>query len=162
MHPLAVTQVLALLVLANSMPVVAKKILGDRFAWPLDFGLKLPDGHRLFGASKTIRGVALAVSSCWAGAPLIGLEADLGARIAALAMAGDLLSSFIKRRLRLPPSSQALGLDQIPESLLPLLACIDPLDLTMYDIAAGVVIFLVGELLLSRLLFRIHLRDRPY
>ncbi|HME27949.1 MAG TPA: CDP-archaeol synthase [Acetobacteraceae bacterium] len=153
---------LALLVLANSMPVVAKKILGDRFAWPLDFGLKLPDGHRLFGASKTIRGVALAVSSCWAGAPLIGLEADLGARIAALAMAGDLLSSFIKRRLRLPPSSQALGLDQIPESLLPLLACIDPLDLTMYDIAAGVVIFLVGELLLSRLLFRIHLRDRPY
>jgi CDP-2,3-bis-(O-geranylgeranyl)-sn-glycerol synthase len=106
--------------------------------------------------------VALAVSSCWAGAPLIGLEADLGARIAALAMAGDLLSSFIKRRLRLPPSSQALGLDQIPESLLPLLACIDPLDLTMYDIAAGVVIFLVGELLLSRLLFRIHLRDRPY
>jgi hypothetical protein len=69
---------------------------------------------------------------------------------------------FLKRRLNLPPSSQALGLDQIPESLLPLLACIDPLDLTMYDIATSVVISLVGELLISRLLFRMHLRDQPY
>jgi len=30
------------------------------------------------------------------------------------------------------------------------------------DIAAGVAIFLVGELLLSRLLFKAHLRDEPY
>jgi hypothetical protein len=52
MHPLAVAQVLTLLLLVNSAPAVAKKILGDRFAWPLDFGIELPDGHRLFGASK--------------------------------------------------------------------------------------------------------------
>jgi hypothetical protein len=67
MHPLAVAQVLTLLLLVNSAPAVAKKILGDRFAWPLDFGIELPDGHRLFGASKTIHGVALAVFSGWAG-----------------------------------------------------------------------------------------------
>jgi hypothetical protein len=36
---------------------------------------------------------------------------------------GAPLSSFIKRRLALVPSSQAIGLDQIPESLFPLLAC---------------------------------------
>jgi hypothetical protein len=53
MHPLAVAQVLTLLLLVNSAPAVAKKILGDRFAWPLDFGIELPDGHRLFGASNT-------------------------------------------------------------------------------------------------------------
>jgi hypothetical protein len=82
--------------------------------------------------------------------------------VALLAMAGDLLSSFLKRRRGLPPSSQALGLDQIPESLLPQFACIDPLGLTIADIVAGVVIFLVGELLLSRLLFKLKLRDRPY
>jgi CDP-2,3-bis-(O-geranylgeranyl)-sn-glycerol synthase len=34
--------------------------------------------------------------------------------------------------------------------------------LTAIDIAAGVAIFLVGELLLSRLLFQVHLRDEPY
>ncbi len=162
MHPIAVVQVLALVTLANSAPVVAKKILGDRFGWPLDFGIELPDGYRLFGHSKTIRGVLLGVLFSWAGAPLIGLEPGLGARVGALAMAGDLLSSFVKRRMNRPPSSRAIGLDQIPESLFPLLACIDRLSLTAWDIAAGVSIFLVGELLISRLLFRIGLRDRPY
>ena len=39
----------------------------------------------------------------------------IGLLVAATAMAGDLLSSFLKRRLALAPSSQAIGLDQIPE-----------------------------------------------
>ena len=77
-------------------------------------------------------------------------------------MAGDLFSSFVKRRLNLPPSSQALGLDQIPESLLPMLACRDALSLTVIDIALGLGVFFAGELVLSRLLFRAHLRDEPY
>ena len=162
MHPVAVAQILGLITLANSVPVVAKNILGDRFAWPLDFGLRLGDGYRLFGASKTIRGVFLGVFITWLTAPLIGVGHWLGAGVGALAMTGDLLSSFIKRRMVRPPSSQALGLDQIPESLLPLLACIGPFGLTLTDILAGTIIFLVGELLLSRLLFRFHLRDRPY
>jgi len=34
--------------------------------------------------------------------------------------------------------------------------------LTAADIALGVGIFFVGELIVSRLLYRIHLRDRPY
>jgi CDP-2,3-bis-(O-geranylgeranyl)-sn-glycerol synthase len=82
--------------------------------------------------------------------------------VAGTAMAGDLFSSFVKRRLNLPPSSQALGLDQIPESLLPMLACRDALSLTAADIVVGVAIFFVGELVLSRLLFNAHLRDEPY
>ncbi len=77
-------------------------------------------------------------------------------------MAGDLFSSFVKRRLNFPPSSQAIGIDQVPESLLPMLACRDALALTAADIALGVGIFFVGELIVSRLLYRIHLRDRPY
>ena len=77
-------------------------------------------------------------------------------------MAGDLCSSFLKRRMNMAPHSMALGLDQIPESLFPLLACQSLLGLTVLDIAAGVASFLVGELLLSRLLFRLHVRDRPY
>jgi CDP-2,3-bis-(O-geranylgeranyl)-sn-glycerol synthase len=77
-------------------------------------------------------------------------------------MAGDLLSSFLKRRLGLPPSSKASGFDQIPESLFPLLACQLPLSLTAVDILTGTAIFFVGEVLLSRVLFRLHVRDRPY
>ena len=77
-------------------------------------------------------------------------------------MAGDLLSSFLKRRLNLPSSSQAIGLDQVPESLFPILACRDALSLTIADIALGVGVFFVGELILSRFLFQVHLRDEPY
>jgi CDP-2,3-bis-(O-geranylgeranyl)-sn-glycerol synthase len=159
---MAFAQVLAMLTLANGVPVLAKKVLGDHFAWPLDFGLELPDGRRLFGVSKTIRGALLAVGACWASAPLFGLQANLGLQIAVLAMAGDLLTSFLKRRLNWPPSSRALGLDQIPESLLPLLSCVGPLGLTLSDVTAGTIIFFTGELLISRLLFWLHVRDQPY
>ena len=49
-------------------------------------------------------------------------------------MTGDLFSSFIKRRFGSAPSSQALGLDQIPESLLPLVACSFILPISIADI----------------------------
>jgi CDP-diglyceride synthetase len=161
-HPLAIMQAMVLLAVANGAPVVAKKILGRRFATPLDGGLRFLDGHPLFGASKTVRGIVIAVLATAAAAPAVGLDWSTGALAGIAALAGDLLSSFIKRRLNLPPSSKATGLDQIPESLLPLLACRAALSLSLLDIAAGVAIFFVGEVALSRLLFRAHLRDRPY
>ena len=77
-------------------------------------------------------------------------------------MAGDLLSSFIKRRLNRPPSSRATGLDHIPESLLPLLACQHALMLTVADIGIVVGAFFAGAVVLSRLLYRLGLRDEPY
>jgi hypothetical protein len=162
MHPLAILQMIVLLTLANGTPVVAKKVLGSRCSWPLDGGVRFLDGGPLVGASKTIRGVVLAVAATTAGAPLIGLDWRVGALAGSAAMAGDLLSSFTKRRLDRPASSRATGLDQIPESLLPLLACSTLMPLSVADIAAGVVVFFVGEVLLSRLLYRFRLRDRPY
>ncbi len=86
----------------------------------------------------------------------------MGALFAAASMAGDLLSSFIKRRLGMPPSSMALGLDQLPESLLPLLLCWQALNLDIPTAIVILVLFIVGELVLSKLLFRLHVRDRPY
>ena len=77
-------------------------------------------------------------------------------------MAGDLFSSFIKRRLGLQPSSKVVGLDQIPESLFPLLVCRQALSLTVLDIGFGTAIFFIGEMVLSRVLFRLHVRDRRY
>jgi CDP-2,3-bis-(O-geranylgeranyl)-sn-glycerol synthase len=77
-------------------------------------------------------------------------------------MAGDLLSSFLKRRMALPPSSRASGLDQLLEALFPLLACRNLLSLTMTDIATGVGLFFIGEVLLSRVFYALRLRDRPY
>jgi hypothetical protein len=95
-------------------------------------------------------------------APIVSFDLTIGATVAGAAMVGDLFSSFVKRRLNFPSSSQAFGLDQIPESLFPMLACRDALSLTAVDIALVVLFFLVGEVVLSRLLFRAHLRDEPY
>jgi len=77
-------------------------------------------------------------------------------------MSGDLLSSFVKRRMKLPASSRAIGLDQVPECLFPLLACRRALSLTISDTAVVVVTFFVGEILISRILYKLRLRDRPY
>ena len=162
MHLFSILQAMVLLTLANGTPVIAKRIFGQSFALPLDAGLKFFDGRPLFGPSKTIRGILFSVLVTTASAPLIGLDLTVGVIAASAAMAGDLLSSFVKRRLNFTPSSQALGLDQLPESLLPLLVCRDALSLTAVDIVLGVGIFFVGKLVLSRILYRAHLRDEPY
>lgn len=162
MQYLLILQLLVLMTLANGTPIVAKKIFGPRFCFPLDAGTIFVDGRRLFGHSKTIRGIVVSILVTAASAPLIGMDLTIGAIVAGAAMAGDLFSSFVKRRLNLPPSGQALGLDQVPESLFPMLACRDALSLTIADIALGVGIFLIGALILSRLLFRARLRDEPY
>jgi len=162
MQFLHILQILVLLTFANGTPIVAKKIFGSRFALPLDAGIIFFDGRPVFGASKTMRGIVVSILITSAIAPFIGLDLTIGAIVASSAMAGDLFSSFVKRRLNFPPSSQALGLDQVPESLFPMLACRDALLLTIADIALGVGIFFIGELILSRLLFRAHLRDEPY
>src|SRR5215831_5236302 len=92
--PWRILQLLALLVLANGAPVAAKKVLGERFAYPLDGGAAFVDGRPLFGQSKTIRGVVFAVLAATIGAPLVGLEWQIGFLVGSLAMAGDLTSSF--------------------------------------------------------------------
>ena len=162
MQLLHILQLLVLMTLANGAPIVAKKIFGPRFSFPLDAGTVFFDGRPLFGPSKSIRGILVSVLITTASAPLIGLDLTIGAIVAGAAMAGDLFSSFVKRRLNSPPSSHALGLDQVPESLFPMLACRDALSLTIADIALGVGIFFIGALILSRFLFRTHLRDEPY
>jgi hypothetical protein len=161
-QPFVILQLLVLLLLANGTPLIAKKILGDRYSYPLDGNLRFADGQPLFGRSKTLRGVALAILVTMAGAPVIGLGWQAGLLVGTFAMVGDLASSFSKRRLKLPPSARASGLDQVPESLFPLLACRNLLSLTAADIAICVAMFFVGEVLLSRLLYAWRLRDRPY
>lgn len=160
--PIIELKLLVLLIIGNGVPILAHKLLGERWAYPLDAGLLFVDGQPLLGESKTLRGVLCAIVMTGAAAPLLGLAVAQGCLLGALAMLGDLLSSFIKRRLTLRRSSMALGLDQVPESLLPLLLMKDPLGLTWFGILRTVVLFFVLELVLSRLLFWLRIRNTPY
>ena len=157
-----IAQLIVLLTVANGTPVIAAKILGNNSALPLDGNVTLFDGKPLFGSSKTLRGVLLSILLTTACAPLIGLDWVVGSVVALTAMIGDLFSSFAKRRLGMADSSQFTGLDQIPESLLPLLVCMFLLPLTLIDVAIVTTIFFVGALVLSRILFKLNIRDRPY
>lgn len=160
--PLIALKVLLLLLAANGSPVLAKRLLGSRFAVPVDGGCRFLDGRPLFGPSKTLRGLVLSIAVTALVAALLGLPWTLGVGFAAASMAGDLLSSFLKRRLNVPPSGQALGLDQIPEALLPVWLYRESLGVDAWGILLLVMLFTVGELLLSRVMFRLGIREQPY
>lgn len=157
-----ILQLLVLLTVANSAPVVIKSIFGGTAAWPLDFDCQLRDGEPLLGKSKTIRGVAGAILCAAASAPLIGLNWRIGALTASGAMAGDLTSSFIKRRLGMRASSMARGLDQIPEALFGVLAARAAIPVGVADIIIVTLVFFGGQVVVSRGAHAIGLRDEPY
>jgi CDP-2,3-bis-(O-geranylgeranyl)-sn-glycerol synthase len=161
-HFLVIIRILILLGVANGTPIIATRLLGKRFNAPLDGGLKFPDGRPLLGTSKTVRGLVLSVVCTTLAALLLGFDWIIGAGLASASMIGDLLSSFVKRRLGLRAHSQAFGLDQIPESLLPLLVLRQQLGLGYDDIAIIVAAFVVLELVLSHLLYKLHIRSQPY
>ena len=115
MQPLLIAKLIVLMSVANGTPVLLKRLIGNRLSQPIDGGIHFVDGRRLLGPSKTIRGALVSVGLTTAAAPLLGLDAAIGALVGAGAMLGDLLSSFVKRRLGFAPSSRLTGFDQIPE-----------------------------------------------
>jgi CDP-2,3-bis-(O-geranylgeranyl)-sn-glycerol synthase len=159
---LYLASLLLLLWVANGAPIIAAKIFGHRFASPLDGGLRFIDQRPLFGKSKTWRGVLAAVVCTFPVALLSGMEWGFALAFPVLAMGGDLCSSFVKRRLKIAPSSRAVLLDQIPESLLPvgLLVVYDrlPMSQALLLIAA----FVLSDVVFSRILYRWHIRRKPY
>ena len=155
-------RLLLLLGVANSAPIAARRLLADRWAAPLDGGLNFVDGRPLLGPGKTIRGVVVAVVATALASWALGMSPQVGALLGAVSMAGDALASFVKRRLGVAPSGRATGLDQVPESLLPLLAVQGMLDLSAVQILAVTIAFFILEIPLARWAFRLGLRERPY
>lgn len=159
MHEL---KLLLLLIIANGTPILAYKLLGDQWNMPVDARLRFFDGRALLGSSKTIRGILSSLLVTALVAPLFELTVIQGALLAFFSMCGDLCSSFFKRRLGISPSEMALGIDQIPEALFPLLIMQHQLQLTYESIAVIVVIFFIAELVISRILYYLRIRNRPY
>ena len=153
---------LTLLLIANGSPVVTRALLGHRCRWPLDGGLLFVDGHRILGKSKTLVGVMTALSTSALAAPLLGQSWQIGILIGAASMLGDAFSSFIKRRLHMAPGTRALGLDQIPESLLAMLACKVPLGLSWLQVLMLALAFMLADLIISRTFYHLGIRHHPH
>lgn len=86
---------------------------------PIDGGKKLSDGFRIFGDGKTTQGFLLGLL----GGIIIGLIQNfiwgrpggwtISILLALGALLGDLVGSFLKRRMGLRRGSSAIGLDQL-------------------------------------------------
>lgn len=146
---LSVLELVLLLVIANGTPFLVRLLFGGRIDLALDGNLELPDGRPLFGPSKTVRGLLSAVLMTALLAPLFALTPLQGAGFGMLAMLGDLLSSFTKRRLDIMISHSAPLLDQLPESLLPLLVMQPVLAVSLGEILLATVVFVLFDLLVS-------------
>lgn len=153
---------LLLLLSANGAPILAARVMGQRMSLSCDFGLKFIDGQRLLGSSKTWRGLLASILLTSLLAYFAGLKWQTGAIVAAYAMLGDLIASFCKRRMRLPSSHKATGLDQIPEALLPLLYLQTQNPMLASDVLWLLLAFFILDKALSRLLFRLKIRVQPY
>ena len=150
MMDLIYLKLLFLIVLANLAPVMGHRLLQDRFAHPLDCGWRFVDGRPLLGPSKTWRGYLFAIPVTIIGAWVVGLDLHTGLVFSLAALLGDSVTSFIKRRIGRVSGARAFGLDQVLESLLPLLLVWPRFELALWGIVGVVVAFLLLNLLFWR------------
>jgi CDP-diglyceride synthetase len=147
---------------ANGSPIIGRWMMNGYWEMPIDGGAVFIDGRPILGTSKTYRGLACSLVGTLLAGALVGLSWKISLIVGALAMMGDCLSSFVKRRLGYPSGAKALGLDQIPESLLPMLGLWNVLNLSVLGLGLTVVIFVVAELVLSPIGHKLHIRKQPY
>jgi CDP-2,3-bis-(O-geranylgeranyl)-sn-glycerol synthase len=162
MNSIFIIKALLLLLVANGAPILARRIFDQRFNQPIDGGIIFFDGKPILGPKKTYRGLIASIIMTSLAAVILNLPAWTGTLVALFSMLGDLLSSFTKRRLGFYSSDKSLGIDQIPESLLPLWLLHDELGLNALDVLVIVVTFFFLGLFLSRILFYLNIRDRPH
>ena len=143
-------------------PVIARMMLHDRLTVPVDCGLSFVDGRLLLGPRKTVVGLLSSALATTLVALILGVSWQSGLLVAVGAMVGDLLSSFIKRRLGVAPHGVVLGLDQFPEALLPLLLLKAQFALDGWNFVIILAGFCVTEWCLSYLVDRFDLlRTKP-
>jgi len=135
-------KVIGFLIWVNLLPPVATLILGERFNKPLDGNSLWIDHHPVFGPHKTVRGIVISFFGGIAIAPLLEVTFWVAGIASLLVMTGDLLSSFIKRRLSIPSGKNITVLDQIFESLFPTLFLMQYMHLTLWQIIVILLCFI--------------------
>lgn len=148
---------------ANATPIV---LGGGR---PIDAGKKFTDGRPIFGAGKTVQGFIAGLAAGTFVGLLQGIAAGTLSRYLALgfllalgALLGDLLGSFIKRRLGIKRGGLAPGLDQLSFVVVALLAA-SPLALPSWEIVLTIIITTLPIHLATNFGgYKLGLKSKPY
>ncbi len=166
---------------ANGSPPVISKLL-NRECTPIDFGKNFIDGRRILGDGKTIEGFIGGVLSGYSISLIIysiilaivpeNVIKNLNILIldpvnvlilSTLALLGDLVGAFIKRRLGLARGAPAPILDQLDFLIFPLLYMYYILhiyDLYVYIIAPIFTIFM--HLFTNFIAYLMRVKDVPW
>ncbi len=153
---------------ANASPVIFG---GGK---PIDFGRKFLDGKPIFGSHKTYRGfvsgLLIGTFVGWAQetlAPSAGLPQGStfsGFALSLGALIGDLMGSFIKRRLNLKPGAPLPIIDQMDFVFFALLfaliaepSLLSPLEIILIIILTGPI-----HILVNFIAYLLHVKTNPW
>ena len=145
----------------NFAPPLAAYFLESKWGYPLDGGLNFFDGQPLLGRHKTLRGLFAALATGMLAGYILGWGWWLGFLAAMLSMCGDLGSSFLKRRLKLPSGSDVPGLDQFLEGIFPLFLLKFSLHLSWLFSFFLLILFCVGAFAGSKI-YKSTLLKEPF
>ena len=160
-----VLHLLLFLVWVNFLPFLVHLVLGHRYEWPVDGGIRWWDGRSLLGPHKTVRGVAAGLAAGALAGPLLGVGAVVGGAAGLLAMLGDLMTSFVKRRFDHASGKPLFGVDQVLEGGLPLLLLAPTLDVGPWQALGALALFIpvahAGAVFWHYVLYRPPVTDYP-
>ena len=155
-------ELLFLILVANGSPIIGRWLMNGYGEMPIDGGRVFMDGRPILGASKTYRGLVCSLGGTLLAGALVGVSWKVSVMVSLWAMVGDCMSSFVKRRLGYPSEAKATGLDQIPESLFPMLGIWNVFNLSALGVGLTVAMFIVAEQVLSFIGYKLHIRKHPY
>lgn len=141
---LVYSKILLVLWSVNLAPPLLAYLFGDTWNKPLDLGRSFRDGRHLLGSHKTIRGAAGGTLAGLCAGWAVGLPWWVGLLSGIFSMIGDMLSSFLKRRLALPSGSGVAGLDQALEGAMPFLVLKPYVSLSSSEVYAILLVFCGG------------------
>ncbi len=144
-------KILVILIVANAAPILSAGFFSKWRCRPLDNGRRLADGNPMLGESKTLCGLFSGIGAAGILSFLIGLPLGMGLLIAGVSLLGDLLTSFIKRRLGIAEGETIHLLDHLLEGALPLLLCKGLFSISWSLILVLLMIFLGCGLLGSKI-----------
>jgi len=134
--------ILGFLLWANMLPPLVSLLTGDRFGMPLDGGRQWFDHRPLLGNHKTVRGVLATLLGSPLAVPFLATGWRNCLVAAFLVVAGDLFTSFIKRRRGLASGEPVVGLDQFFEAALPAFYLARVMGLDWWQPLVAVLVFI--------------------
>ncbi|RLG52615.1 MAG: CDP-2,3-bis-(O-geranylgeranyl)-sn-glycerol synthase [Thermoproteota archaeon] len=129
---------------------------------PVDLGKRWLDGRPIFGSHKTIRGLVSAWIAGWITGLAIGAP-EYGALAGVAASLGDLLGSFIKRRMGIPPGEKAPFLIDQLDFMLPAAAvAYAMLSVDIVEVLIAILITPVLHVLTNTIAYLLGLKPHPW